>query len=124
MLQLKGKIKQINEVQVITDTFKKKEFVITDDSSQYPQHVLFQLTQDKCGDLNGFAVGQEITVNFNLRGREWTSPTGEVKHFNTLEAWKITSDQATASAQDATPAPATVPPVAPPATGVEEDLPF
>jgi hypothetical protein len=24
-----------------------------------------------------------------LRGREWTSPGGEVKYFNTLEAWKI-----------------------------------
>jgi hypothetical protein len=30
-----------------------------------------------------------MTVSFNLRGREWTSPKGEVKYFNSLEAWKI-----------------------------------
>ena len=31
----------------------------------------------------------QIEVSFNIRGREWTSPQGEVKYFNTLEAWRI-----------------------------------
>jgi hypothetical protein len=30
-----------------------------------------------------------VEVSFNLRGREWTSPQGEVKFFNTIEAWRI-----------------------------------
>ena len=30
-----------------------------------------------------------VEVFFNLRGREWTNPQGEVKVFNTLDAWKI-----------------------------------
>ena len=124
MLQLKGKIKLIKEVQQITDTFKKREFVITDDSSQYPQHILFQITQDKCNLIDGYAVGQEITAFFNLRGREWTSPQGEVRYFNTLEAWKITTEQATASAVAATPAPAPATTTPPPETGSADDLPF
>jgi single-strand DNA-binding protein len=24
-----------------------------------------------------------------LNGKEWTSPAGEVKYFNTLEAWRL-----------------------------------
>ena len=30
-----------------------------------------------------------MEVSFNLRGREWTSPQGEVKYFNSLDAWRI-----------------------------------
>jgi hypothetical protein len=33
--------------------------------------------------------GQEIELSFNLKGREWTSPAGDVKYFNTLQGWKI-----------------------------------
>ena len=58
-------------------------------SSQYPQHISFQATQDRCSLLDGVNVGDTVTVHFNLRGREWTSPQGEIKYFNTLEAWKI-----------------------------------
>ena len=55
----------------------------------YPQDILFQATQDKCSLLDSIKVQDQIEVSFNLRGREWTSPTGEVKYFNSLEAWRI-----------------------------------
>tara|TARA_B100000795_G_scaffold262887_1_gene241308 strand:+ start:234 stop:593 length:360 start_codon:yes stop_codon:yes gene_type:complete len=119
MFQLKGKLKDIKDTQKITDTFQKREFVITDDSSQYPQHIMFQLTQDRCPLLDGYQLGSEITVNFNLRGREWTSPAGDIKFFNTLEAWRIEAS-ATAAAQ--APAPANIPPAM--ETGSADDLPF
>jgi hypothetical protein len=88
-LQVKGKLKLKGSEQAISDRFRKREFVLTDDSSQYPQHISFQLTQDKCALLDAYNIGDEMTVSFNLRGREWTSPKGEVKYFNSLEAWRI-----------------------------------
>ena len=39
--------------------------------------------------MDQFQVGEFVDVSFNLRGREWTSPQGEVKYFNTVEAWRI-----------------------------------
>jgi len=30
-----------------------------------------------------------VRVSFNLKGREWTNKEGEVKTFNTLQAWAI-----------------------------------
>tara|TARA_R110000782_G_scaffold267263_1_gene362538 strand:+ start:675 stop:1019 length:345 start_codon:yes stop_codon:yes gene_type:complete len=93
MMQLTGKVKVINETQVISEKFQKREFVITDDSSQYPQDIMFQITQDRCDLIDGFSIDQVVTVNFNLRGREWTSPKGEVRYFNTIEAWKITATE-------------------------------
>ena len=87
-LTLTGTIIVINEVQVVSDKFSKREFVITD-NSMYPQDVTFQLIQDKCGILDSYKVGDSITVSFNLKGRKWISPQGETKYFNTIEGWKI-----------------------------------
>ena len=88
MFKLNGTLKVANEKQVINEKFSKREFVI-ETKDQYPQLVMFQLTKDKCELLTAFIVGNEIEVSFNLRGREWTSPAGEVKYFNTLEAWRL-----------------------------------
>ena len=57
-------------------------------------HVGLATWADSAG-LDSVQPGENITVHFNLRGREWTSPQGEIKYFNTLEAWKI--DKAGAS---------------------------
>jgi hypothetical protein len=88
-MDITGTLKLKSETQQIKDTFKKREFVITDNSSQYPQHIMFELTQDKCSLLDGYQVGQEVKVYFNLRGREWTDKEGKVKYFNSLQAWKL-----------------------------------
>jgi hypothetical protein len=87
-MQVAGKIVAIMPTQVVSEKFSKREFVV-ETPDQYPQQILFQLTQDKCNLLDGIGVGSKLEVSFNLRGREWTNPQGETKYFNTLEAWKI-----------------------------------
>lgn len=89
MFKLTGTLKVLNDTVQVTDKFSKREFVITDTSSMYPQDILFQAVQDKCAMLDGFKVQDQVEVSFNLRGREWTSPQGEVKYFNTLDAWRV-----------------------------------
>ncbi len=89
MFSITGTIKMKGNETQVSDKFKKREFVITENSSQYPQHLSFQLTQDRCSLLEPFNEGTEIKVFFNLRGREWVSPQNETKYFNSLEAWKI-----------------------------------
>ena len=88
MFKIQGTVKVVNPTQVISDRFSKREFVI-ETQDTYPQQVLFQATQDKCSLLDQIQVGEFVDVSFNLRGREWTSPQGEVKYFNTIEAWRI-----------------------------------
>ena len=92
MFKIIGEIKVINDEVQITEKFKKLEFVLVDNSSQYPQFINFQLTQDRCSLLDGFTVGQSIEVDFNLRGREWTDKQGVVKYFNSLDAWRIVAE--------------------------------
>ena len=89
MYTLNGILKVKNDTQVISDKFQKREFVVTDASGNYPQDILFQLTQDRTAQLDDINVNDMVNVTFNLRGREWTSPSGEVKYFNSLDVWKL-----------------------------------
>jgi hypothetical protein len=116
MFKLTGTLKVAIATQVVNEKFSKREFVI-ETTDQYPQQVMFQLTQDKCNLLDAFKVGNQVEVSFNLRGREWTSPAGEVKYFNTLEAWRLERlDGNGESIHDKAPTT--------PAHEEEDDLPF
>ena len=50
---------------------------------------MIEFVQDKTELLNNFAVGQNVKISINLRGREWTNPQGEVKYFNSIQGWRI-----------------------------------
>lgn len=89
-IETTGKLHTIYETKQVSERFSKREFVVEiADNPKYPQTVLFQLTGDRCSQLDGLNVGDQITVEFSLRGREWRSPQGEVKYFNSLDVWKV-----------------------------------
>ena len=91
--KFKGTIIEIGPMQRVSEKFIKREFVVSDKSARYPQTILFQATQDRCDLLDSHIVGGLVEVSFNLNGRQWTSKEGQVKTFNTLDAWKITKVQ-------------------------------
>jgi len=129
-MQITGVIKTIKDTQQVTDTFKKREFVLTDNSGKYEQHILFQATQDRTATLDRFKAGDRVQLDFDIRGREWKAPDGELKYFVSLEAWRIETLGQTAGGD------AQRPPVAEPAVPFdsgnddpfsskeEDDLPF
>ena len=89
-LEIEGRIHEVFEAKQVTERFRKREFVLElADNPRFPQFVLFQLTGDRCENLDGFEKGQEVRVEFSLRGREWKSPRGEIKYFNSLDVWKL-----------------------------------
>ena len=82
MYSLKGTVKLVRETQQISDSFKKREFVVTENSGNYPQDILFQAVQDRVTMLDGINEGDSVDVSFFLRGREWTNPKdNSVKYF-------------------------------------------
>ncbi|WP_452224903.1 DUF3127 domain-containing protein [Lacinutrix chionoecetis] len=124
-MEVQGKVKLIGETQTFgSNGFRKRELVVTTEE-QYPQHILVEFVQDKVDLLNNYQVGQDVKVNINLRGREWTNPQGEVKYFNSIQGWRIEGVQAGApgGAPEVPPAAAFEP-----ATDLKEedhdDLPF
>lgn len=102
-MEITGTVKVKNSKVQVSEKFKKREFVIVDNSSQYPQFIQFQLTQDRCSLLDGVKEGDEIKVSFNIQGREWKNPQGEIKYFNSLTAWRLEIISAS-NAQNSAPA--------------------
>lgn len=123
MLQVTGILKAKHDTKNVNEKFRKREFLLTiDEKSAYPQVLLMQLTQEKCALLDNFKPGDTIAVSFNLKGREWKSPQGEIKVFNSIDAWRIEK-----VAVDGTVASEDVPFSSPPDMPQEEykdDLPF
>lgn len=98
--EVTGKVYQINETQQITEKFSKREFVLElSNNPAYVEKVLFTLTRDKIDSINEYKVGDTISVKYNLKGREWTSPQGDIKFFNTLEVWNISSSSSSDEAE-------------------------
>lgn len=86
---LTGKIKLIQEPQTFNSGFTKREMVVTVEDSKYPQDISLEFVQDKIALLDGLQPGQEVTVTFDIRGREYNG-----RYFNNLQGWKITSGEA------------------------------
>jgi single-strand DNA-binding protein len=83
--QATGHIVQIKDAEQVSDKFTKREFAIKiDDGGKYDNFASFQAVQDRCSILDNFAEGDEVTVHFDVRGREWQG-----RYFTNLQAWKI-----------------------------------
>lgn len=86
--EVEGRLhKKLDTVQ-ITDSFKKREFVVEVEDGAYTQIIKFQLTQNNCDKLEPYNEGDQMKVTFNLRGREYNK-NGETMYFTNLEAWRL-----------------------------------
>ena len=85
----KGTVVNVTPLQQISDKFRKQDFTIKTFDEKFPQFLTFQVVNDKCDLVKNLNVNDVVEVSYNLRGREWTSPEGVTKYFNTVEAWSI-----------------------------------
>jgi hypothetical protein len=127
-MEVTGTVKKVGEAQEITASFKKRELVITTEE-QYPQHLAIEFVQDKTELLNSLQTGEKVTVGINLRGREWTSPQGEVKYFNSIQGWRIDKGAGAGAPPQGAPQQASsgtgsTAPSMPPMPDDDDDLPF
>jgi single-strand DNA-binding protein len=122
--EAEGKLHKKLDVQQVTDSFKKREFVIEVEDGAYSQLIKFQLTQANCDKLDAFKEGSPIKVAFSIKGREYTKD-GKTTYFTNLEAWRLDVPGKQANA----PAPAVAsagafPSVADEPSAPDDDLPF
>ena len=92
-MNIKGKLVEIFDTVPITETFKKREFIIQDNKNpEYPEFVKVELIQDKVSLLDDLKVGDEINVLINIKGRKWEDKEGNIKYFNSIQGWKIETE--------------------------------
>jgi hypothetical protein len=90
--ELTGIIIEVFPAQTFNKGFRKREFVI-EAGDKYPQKIVFGLVQDKCDMIDSYGVGDTVAVSFDVKGRDWTDKSGQVKYFNSLEAYRINGQQ-------------------------------
>jgi single-strand DNA-binding protein len=118
MNKLIGTIQSIGEPQQITEKFSKLEMILSSDDL-YPQTLCVEWPNDAMTIPQGFKEGDMVEVDINIRGREWTSPKGDVRYFTSLTGWKMALVSGTKAPKES---PASHP-AAQPDTD-EDDLPF
>ena len=92
-MNIKGKLVENLDTVPITETFKKREFIIQDNKNpEYPEFVKVELIQDKVSLLDNLNVGDEINVLINIKGRKWEDKEGNIKYFNSIQGWKIETE--------------------------------
>ena len=106
---LTGKVKLVQDAQTFDSGFTKREVVVTVEDGKYPQEINIEFLQDRVSLLDNIQGGQEITISFDIRGREYNG-----RYFNNLVGWKI-------QAGEAAPAPAAATDEKPPAS--DKDVP-
>lgn len=86
MYEATGKIKMISDTQNFPSGFSKREFVVTTADSKYPQDLKFEVVKDKCAVLDNYKEGQDVVVNFDIRGNEYNG-----KYYVNLSCWKLSA---------------------------------
>ncbi len=79
-----GEVHMIDGENVISDKFKKRDFVLKVTDGNYEQFIKLELHQDRCDLVDKIRIGEDVEVEFNLRGREWND-----RFFTNLVAWKV-----------------------------------
>lgn len=102
-MELQGTVKKLSEIQTFASGFQKRELVLLT-QEQYPQPINIEFLQDKISLLDNLAEGENVKIGINIRGREWTSPQGEVKYFNSITGWRLEKVTEFSSSQEPTQA--------------------
>ncbi len=85
MYKFKGTIKHIGDTQTFGDKgFTKRDFVLIESDAKYPQTVKFELIKDNINLIEGYKIGEEVEVKFNIKGREYNG-----NYYVSLEAYKL-----------------------------------
>lgn len=88
-MKVTGTLKVKNDTIQVSESFSKREFVLTVVDGAFSNDILIQLTKDKCSLLDAFNIGDMLEVEINLAGKCWVNPEGVEKYFNSLICWKI-----------------------------------
>ena len=83
-MELTGKIHHVFDAKQVTAKFRKREFVLeTADDPRNLQYISMELVGDRCESIDDFELSAgAVTVTFQMKGRMWESPKGELRCFS------------------------------------------
>ena len=121
--EIAGKLVAVFEIVQRTETFKTREFVIEKSEDiggrVITNYVKFQCVQDKTAMPDRFNLGDEVKVQFNIKGTKWVKD-GRVNYITNLDAWRMETLQMNQGGGNAGSPNNDMPPPA----DIVDDLPF
>ncbi|MGX7593428.1 DUF3127 domain-containing protein [Candidatus Karelsulcia muelleri] len=87
-MEIIGTVKEILDLQVFKNNFKKRELLLKTEE-QYPQILRIEFILDKTKLLNSLKTDDKIKIFINLKGKKWTTKTGNKIFLNSIQGWKI-----------------------------------
>lgn len=121
---LTGTIHSIGETLSFgSNGFTKRDIVILEDGTKFPNPVKFTLKKDNCALADNFREGDKVTVTASISGREWENKNkGIVQYFVDLDAYKIEDGEGAPS--NSTGGKKSKKSVPPPAEPTDADMDF
>jgi hypothetical protein len=90
--ELTGKLIAKFDIVQRSENFKTREFVIekTEDINgrSFTNYVKFQCVQDKTAMPDRYSIGEEVKVQFNIKGSRWEKD-GRTNYITNLDAWRM-----------------------------------
>ena len=120
--EITGKLVAVFDIVQRTETFKTREFVIekTEDigGRVITNYAKFQCVQEKTAMPDRFNIGDEVKVQFNIKGTKWVKE-GRENYITNLDAWRMETTKMNQSGNDGVNYNDMPPPA-----DVVDDLPF
>src|SRR5438067_652739 len=92
--EITGKLIVKFDIVQRNENFKTREFVIESSEESngriFTNYVKFQCVQDKTAMPDRFNIGDEVKVQFNIKGTKWEKD-GRTNYITNLDAWRMES---------------------------------
>ena len=88
-MTIQGRIKEVFPTATYGSTQIRDCIVTTDD--KYPQEICVKFFKDKCGLLDKYREGSQVSIAYNLRGNSYKDKNGNTKYSTDIVGWKIES---------------------------------
>ena len=122
--ELIGKLVAKFDIIQRTESFKTREFVVekTEDigGRSITNYIKFQCVQDKTAMPDKFNLGDDVKVQFNIKGTKWVKD-GRENYITNLDAWRMETIKIGQSDNDGGQVNYRD---MPPAADIADDLPF
>ncbi len=122
--EITGKLTAKFDIVQRSETFKTREFVIENNEDSngrvFTSYIKFQCVQDKTAMPDRFNIGDEVKVQFNIKGTK-REKDGKVNYITNLDAWRMESLKL--SQNNAVPDQVNYNDIPPPSDN-NDDLPF
>ena len=86
-MTITGTVHHIGQTEVISEKFSKRLLVVATED-KFNNLAPIEFTKEKTGLLDGLRIGQSVSVEANIGGREYSG-----KYYPSITGWKLTSGQ-------------------------------